>query len=338
MKKYFSYLTILSILALTLAGPALAQENKKLAQTGMKFLSTSLDARASGMARAMTAVYGNSSALLYNPAGLAGIDKSFDFTAGRVSFIADINYIYGTAAFVPGQGEWGVFGLSFVSVDYGDLMATMRAENEQGFIDLGLFNPLAFAVGIGYSKSLTSQFSIGAHVKYVQQDLGGGFVDFNADQSGVAIDASQDVIVFDFGVLYSTGFESLNFGMSIRNFSEEIRYLQESFQLPLTFRIGLSMNTLDLTSINPDQHSLLLSVDASHPRDYAEQIGFGLEYVFMKMFALRAGYEFPNDEHGFSAGVGFSKDFGDVNFGLDYAYTPFGIFEDVHRFSFQFGL
>ena len=338
MKKYFIYLTILTLLAIVIINPVQAQENKKLAQTGMKFLSTSLDARASGMARAVTAVYGNSSALFYNPAGMAGIDHSFDFTIGRVNFIADINYIYGTAAYVPGQGEWGVFGLSFISVDYGDLMATMRAENEQGFIDLGLFNPQAYAVGLGYSKNLTSQFSIGAQVKYVKQDLGGGFVDFNSDQSGIAIETNQDVFVFDFGVLYNTGFKSLNFGMSIRNFSEEIKYLQETFQLPLTFRIGLSMNTLDLTDLNPDEHSLLLSVDASHPRDYSEQIGFGLEYIFMKMFALRAGYEFPNDEHGFSAGVGFHKDIADVKFGLDYAYTPFGIFGDVHRFSFELTL
>jgi hypothetical protein len=144
--------------------------------------------------------------------------------------------------------------------------------------------------------------------------------------------------VFDFGVLYNTGFESLSFGMSIRNFSEEIRYAQESFQLPLTFRIGVSMNTLDLLNMDPDKHSFLLSIDATHPRDFPEQIGIGAEYIFMKMFALRAGYEFPNDEHGFAAGVGFQKDIADFRFGLDYAYTPFGVFGDVHRFSFQFAL
>jgi len=338
MKKYFFYLTIISILLVLINSPLQAQENKKLAQTGMKFLTTSLDARASGLARSMTAVYGNSSALLYNPACMTGIEKSFDLSVGRVNFIADINYIYGTAAYIPGKGEWGIFGISFISVDYGDLMGTVRAENEQGFIDLGTFNPVAFSVGLGYSKSLTSQFSIGAQVKYVKQDLAGGIVNFTSDQSEVTLETNKDVIVFDFGFLYDTGFKSMKIGMSIRNFSQEIKYAQESFQLPLTFRIGLSMNTLDLTGINPDEHSLMLSVDASHPRDYAEQLGFGLEYVFMKMFALRAGYEFPNDEHGFAAGVGFYKDIADIYFGVDYAYTPFGIFGDVHRFTLQFSL
>ena len=338
MKKYFFYLTIISILLTLNNLPLQAQENKKLAQAGMKFLTTSLDARASSLARSVTAVYSNSSALLYNPACMAGIEKSFDFSVGRVNFIADINYIYGTAAYVPGKGEWGIIGISFVSVDYGDLMGTVRAENEQGFIDLGTFNPLAISVGLGYSNSLTSQFSIGAQVKYVKQDLAGGIVDFTSDQAGVSIETNKEVIVFDFGFLYDTGFESLKFGMSIRNFSQEIKYVQESFQLPLTFRIGLSMNTLDLAGIDPDKHSLMLSVDASHPRDYSEQLGFGMEYVFMKMFALRAGYEFPNDEHGFAAGVGFHKDIADIDFGVDYAYTPFGIFGDVHRFTLQFSL
>ena len=160
---------------------------------------------------------------------------------------------------------------------------------------------------------------------------------FDADQVGVAIETSKNVMVFDLGLLYHTGFESLNFGISIRNFAGEITYIRDSFQLPLTFRIGLAMNIMDLTSIDKNVHSLLLTTEAIHPRDFSEQLSFGLEYEFMRMFALRAGYSFPNDEHGFSAGVGFHKDISDFNFGIDYAYTPFGIFNEVHRFTVAFG-
>lgn len=335
MKKVIYLLLLVSLIAML--SDAGAQENRKLAQTGMKFLSISLDARASALGGALTAVEGNSLTMFYNPATMGFSDQAFDVAAGQVSFIADINYIYGSAAYMPGQGEYGVVGITFISVDYGDMMGTIRAENEQGFLDVGIFSPVAFAFGVGYAKSLTSQFSIGANMKYVKQDLTGGFVNFDADQVGVAIETSKDVMVFDLGLLYQTGFESLNFGISIRNFASEITYIRDSFQLPLTFRIGLAMNIMDLTSIDKNVHSLLITTEAIHPRDFSEQLGIGAEYEFMRMFMLRAGYSFPNDEHGFSAGVGFHKDISDFNFGIDYAYTPFGIFNDVHRFTVAFG-
>lgn len=310
----------------------------KLAQTGMKFLSVSLDARASALGGAFTAMEGNSLVMFYNPAGMGFQDETFSIAGGQLKFIADINYYYGSASWQPGDGQFGVFGLTFISVDYGDFAGTIRAENEQGFLDTGTFNPLAFAFGLGYAKSLTSQFSFGLNVKFAKQDLLGGFVGFQSDQQGISINTDTDVFVFDIGILYRTGFKSLNFAMSIRNFSEEIKYIQESFQLPLTFRIGLAMDVLDLSNINKEVHSLLVTADASHPRDFSEQVSFGAEYMFMQIFALRAGYSFPNDEHGFSAGLGLHKDFSHFELGIDYSYTPFGVFDDVHRFTIQFSL
>ena len=124
--------------------------------------------------------------------------------------------------------------------------------------------------------------------------------------------------------------------MTVRNFSEEVTFIDEGFQLPLTFKIGIAMNVLDLTSMNDSNQSLMLSVDASHPRDFAEQLSFGGEYLFADALALRAGYSFPNDEHGFTAGAGFKQQYKDYGLGLDYAYTPFGIFDAVHRFSLSF--
>jgi hypothetical protein len=80
-------------------------------------------------------------------------------------------------------------------------------------------------------------------------------------------------------------------------------------------------------------HSLLVAVDASHPRDYPEQVSFGAEYLFMDSFSLRGGYTFPTDEQEFTLGVGFKQSISDVKFAIDYSYTPFGIFDNVHRIS-----
>ena len=122
------------------------------------------------------------------------------------------------------------------------------------------------------------------------------------------------------------------------NFSKEVRYVSEGFQLPLTFKIGVSMDVFDLWMSGERDHSLLLTIDAEHPRDFAEQIRIGGEYVFLKILSLRVGYVNPADEQGIVYGIGLQKTFGGVGIGVDYAYTPFGIFDKVQRWSLQFSL
>ena len=56
----------------------------------------------------------------------------------------------------------------------------------------------------------------------------------------------------------------------------------------------------------------------------------------MSLVSFRGGYSAPNDERNISAGVGLKKDIGGLTLGVDYAYTPFGIFNDVHRLSLNF--
>ena len=125
--------------------------------------------------------------------------------------------------------------------------------------------------------------------------------------------------------------------MSIRNYSSQIKYYEENFQLPLTFAISFGMDVLDLIS-EEHQNSLILAVDAIHPRDYTERIHLGGEYWFKNMFALRAGYKFNYDEEGLTAGVGLKYTIAGTSIKLDYAYSDLGIFETVSRFSLGLSL
>jgi len=316
-------------------------QNQKLAQTGMKFLSVTTDPRAAALGDAVTSVESGSAAMFFNPSTMARVNSFSDVMLGRLNWIADINYTYGAAAFRPSGGTYGVIGVSVVSVNYGDFVGTIRdnnTANERGYLDTGVFSPSAWAVGLGYAKALSDKFAIGGRIKYVKQDLGDAVVNYSPSGAYVTKNYSTDVLAFDFGINYHTGFRSLNFGMYVNNFSREVTYEDEGFQLPLTFKIGLSMNAADLLAMNPEMHALLVTVDAVHPRDFPEQLNFGGEYLFAKTFALRAGYSFPNDEHGFNAGVGLQKEMKSFGLGLDYAYTPFGVFDSVHRFAFHFSL
>jgi hypothetical protein len=336
MKRILTIYMLLILFQL-LSGPAIfSAEYQKLAQTGLKFLSVPLDARASALSGAFTAIEDKSISLMFNPANMAQMPSRADFALGQVKWIGDINYVFATAAFSPLRGQFGVIGFSLLSVDYGKMNNTILADNEQGFLELGEFNPTAYTVGLGYAKALSDRFSVGGQAKYVFQSLGSGVVGFNSQEFQYTESFEVDVMAFDFGVMYRTGFKSLNFGLSVRNFSKEITYIEESFQLPLTFEMGLCMNVLDLSTISSETHKLFLSVDASHPRDFGEQLDLGLEYTFMNMVALRAGYTSPTDEQGFCAGAGLQQTYKDFGLQVDYAYTDFGIFKEVHRFTFKF--
>jgi hypothetical protein len=323
-------------------------EYKKLAQTGMKFLAVSGGARQAALADAFTAVEGASSSMFYNTATMANLEGFADAWLSSTQWIADIKHYYAAAAISPWNGDYGVLGVSIQYVNYGEVQRTVFARNDKGYLDLGVIHPSAYAIGISYAKSLTERFSVGGSVKLVHQYLGQGALSagYVQDADGKDIGttdvtllrAEMSVPAFDFGILYKTGFKSLAFGMTVRNFAREVAYVRDKFQLPLTFRIGVAMNMFDLLEMDKNSQRLLLALEAEHPRDYPEQTKVGLEYVFANTVSLRLGYISPADEHTFSYGLGLQQEFMGTRVALDYAYTPFGIFDGVQRLSFHFGL
>jgi hypothetical protein len=322
------------------AASGIGQTYEKIAQTGFQFLSVSSDAKASALAEAATSLEMSSSSLFYNPAGMASMEKTFDASFSMNKWIADINHNAFSVAFRPAQGKYGVFGISVLSVDYGDIIWTTVANNEQGYVDSndpaftgGIGKTGANSIGMGYARQLSDHFSIGGQVKQVHQSLGENTVTVT-DSTTAVVKNQLTPLAFDFGTLYKTGFKSLQFGMSVRNFSKEIKYSEESFELPLVFTLGISMNLFDLVKWQGVQQSAVLSIDATHYRSHREQLLVGMDYTLMDALSLRLGYIFGNDENNVTFGFGLSY-FGVV---LDYAYTPFGVFDSVQRISARFSL
>ncbi|NLT51479.1 MAG: PorV/PorQ family protein [Ignavibacteria bacterium] len=320
-------LVIVGILASNIYG------QQKLAQTGFNFLEVTSDARASGMGDAVNAVSGYSDALFHNPAGMADITNFFSGTFSINKWIADINYMTASAVLAPANGDYGVVGFSLQSIDYGDIQGTVVDPGYSGYRDIGNINPVALSIGIGYAKMLNDKFSVGVQVKYAYQSLGSSQV---PDGSGGIKESKNEAeaIAVDFGTLYKTGYKSLAFGMSVRNYSKEVKFKEEGFQLPLLFTIGISADLFDFIEVGGPEQSLLLAVDATHPRARAEQVKVGLEYQFMDIVSLRGGYIFGNDLDDITYGIGLSQ----YGFGVDYAYTPFGKLGNVQRFSARISL
>lgn len=312
-------------------------QNQKLAQTGFQFLSVVSDARGASLAEAMTSLRLGSASLFFNPAGMAEMNTFVDVTASTNKWIADINHYTISAAFNPSDGDYGVIGISAQFVDYGEFYGTrVNPADPKGYDDTGIFKLSSMALGLGYAKQLNDRFSVGGQVRFVQQDLGESVVPKFSDSDTTKQNMTNKLrpVIFDFGTQFKTGIESIVFGMSVRNFSTEVQYAQEGFQAPLVFTLGISMNALDLIGELPMNQSLFISVDASHYRDKPEQVKIGIDYRIMNIISLRGGYVSNNDESKYSFGLGVNS----YGFAFDYAYTPFGVFNNVQRFTVRFAL
>ncbi len=316
-----------------------AQEREKLAQTTMKFLSVSVDPRAASLGDAVTAVEGLPTTLFYNPAGMARQEVGVQIGVAQTQFIGEIDHNIAAATFAPKAGRYGVVGFSLQHVNYGDQIETIRADNAQGYDEIGTFRPLAYAVGAGYAKALSDRFSVGGQVRYANLDLGDPVVRRDLSGNLETEDASEGAVVYDFGMLYKTGFYGLNFAVAARNFSSQLSFATENNRLPLTLNIGVSMDAARLARLDPAVHRLTLAADNNLAQDYREQVRVGAEYGFMNTLFLRAGYVAPTDEQGVSLGLGVQRTLYGVGLGLDYAYTDFGTFNQfgrVHRAAVRF--
>lgn len=331
----FLYIAFASVLMLGVNTHDLAAQ-KKRAQTVMKFLSTPISARGSGMGDALTSVDAGVQSIFYNPASTAWVKTNGEALFGQVSWIADIQYQYAAAMISPANGLYGVFGVSALTVNYGDFTETVFNEaNPLSYDVLGTYSPNVTVVGLTYARALSSQFSVGGNLRYIDQNLVNGAIARNgADLVRTQIGAETYAV--DFGVFYKTGFKSLNLAMSLRNFGQEVKYELDGQEMPLTFRMGMSINAMDFMKVDPSKHSLLVSLDANRPRDFREQLMIGAEYLFLNRLALRGGMVIPAEEQSYSFGAGVIQPIG-RRYGIkaDYSYTAFGVFDSVNRIAVQ---
>jgi hypothetical protein len=336
MRKLILIIILLHLILLAPGYSLQAQEMKKVAQAGFKFLDIELSARATGMGEAFTLIGDDANALFYNPAGIAQMqDKKIDITCCGVTWIADISL--NALGFVANLGNWGNVGISVFNADYGYSMGTipdLDPTNPTGYIETGPLNLGAYAAGISYARKLTEKFMIGGNVRYAYEYLGATlFADSDTRDSTWSVNNDANAIVYDIGTIFYPGFKSLRFGMCIVNFSTAAQYeyaegRTNSFALPLTFKMGAAMDVLDFLGEHPD-YSFLVDFELVHPRDFAERYHLGGELSILNVFKLRAGYKFGYDLEGVCFGAGIYT--GQIK--MDYSYSEFGPFDFVNRVS-----
>ncbi|MFO7448313.1 MAG: PorV/PorQ family protein [Ignavibacteriaceae bacterium] len=323
MKK----LIIMLLVMLTAVSSLSYAQFNKAGRTSLQFLKIGIGARQAGLGEAGIANISDINGVFWNPATIAGIEgteAAFNYT----KWIGDL-YVTGGAAGINLPGI-GTLAVNFISLDYGDIDEAL-VTGPSGGIDTRTGNSFTgndLSFGVAFARYFTDRLSIGVNVKYIQEKL---FI------------YSTSMWAFDVGSYYDTGWRGIKLAMAAQNFSSAARFLeggieeQQSYELPILFRIGASISLLGSEEYflggNPDEHRLALNIDAVHSNDYAERLHMGAEYWAFDILALRAGYRFNYEEGNFSAGIGFNYDAGPVNLKFDYAYVKYDFLDSPHRFS-----
>lgn len=338
MKKYFGIYSI--IFCVLLSHPALSQGMKKLGQAGMTFLSLGGSARAAAMANVFDFAKNDLGSVFYNPAGLASVQGTAIFL-NNTNWIDDINVFH--VALSYNADKFGVFGLTLQTIDYGDFNGTAISDSDpRGYTDIAVGDVSGLAVGIAYGIQMTDKFFIGGGVKLAYQKLGVNDIYVAGTVTETGKENKASTVAYDFGTMYDTGLRSIRLTMSIRNYSAQVLYENEEFQLPQTYRIGISANLFELLPFgNEAGNNLTVAVEGVDMLGRNEFLNAGLEYSLLKLIDLRTGYAFERAQDntgGLSAGLGINWDGLNLPFNgsFDISYSDYGsLLGSVMQFSIQ---
>jgi len=300
------------------------------------FLKIGMGAREVAMADAAIAVVDNANALFWNPAASARITDSGSASISYMNWLVDtqISYISG----VINLDSFGYIGVDLLFMDYGNIEeTTVYDQNGTGrFVDAS-----DMSVGLAYSRKLTERFSFGFKAKYIAEKLAG---------------VTADAFAFDIGADFQTSFFNNNLRLAavVSNFGTKMKFSGRdlavtytvpgspsskqipanletlAWELPLLFRFGISNYF-----INNENFSALLAYDILDSRDYDVRHNLGAEVGYRQLIYLRGGYKFNYDEVTYTAGFGIDLNrVSGYKLRLDYVFLDYGVFSNLHQFTF----
>jgi hypothetical protein len=329
---------------IALSVPASGQ---KVGTSSLQFLKVMPTARATAMGDAYVSMARGADAAFWNPAGLSTVE-GLDISSTLTSWLFDTRQVAITTGL--SLGDLGVVAMQFQFVDYGivdearpDAIDLVVGPDGEQFFNPGLngrsFRPFAYLLGGSFARAFTDRFSAGVSVKYVMESLWSDpvFTDVNPTTGKVdQYKTYADVVLFDFGMTYNTGYRSVRIGVAVQNFGSQVTFASNAYPAPLAFRIGVSGDAVgpDALLINDDVHRLTLAYDLFQPNDYQQQMHLGAEYAVADVVALRVGYKVDYDTEGMTYGAGLHATIAGTPMSLDYSFGSMGPYlTSVHRMS-----
>ncbi len=306
MNKFF--ISFLIIILISVGMPASSAQNTDIHENAgtraMTFLKIGVGAKGIGMGESQVAAADDIYASYWNPAGLVRLQQS-QFAVMHNEWFAGIHHEF--IGFALPVVDIGTIGASANFLSYGELQGRDREGNETT-----IFRPYDLALILSYARSFSPSLAFGANAKFLREQI--------ADESGSGI-------AFDFGGLYTFNELPLAFGFNAQHAGPRVKFIEEAFGLPFTFRFGAAYRSL--------ADALTLTIDVIRPSDNDVAVGMGLGYTIADILQLRTGYKYKIGGNDLGATSGLVGGFGLTlgRFQIDYAFVPFGVLGSTHRFS-----
>lgn len=268
----------------------------RITTTSYSFLKIKADARSAAMGDAYAAVGNDLSALFVNPAGITHINR-YEISSSYLDWV--VGSQMGTFAIGAKTG------LATVALNFA-YFATEEFEETSSSQPGGtgrMVRGSDTAAGITLAKQMTDKLSVGANVRWVNEDL---FL------------TSYSSIDFDFGTLFYTGFRSSRLGVSMRNLGSEKTVIGQKARLPVAFNMS---GAAEVYGYIGDPLSVTLAVEQVYYTDSETKYHFGAEAWIQNMLALRAGYKSGYDNESWSIGAGFRYKVREESLKLDLSYS-----------------
>ena len=298
----------LLIITLILAGMPAAAQNTDIHENAgtraMTFLKIGIGAKAMGMGESHVAATEDLYASYWNPAGLARLQQP-QLALMHNEWFAGINHEF--IGFALPIGDIGTVGASANFLSFGELQGRDRDGNETT-----IFRPYDLALVVSYARDVTPALAFGANAKLLREQI--------ADESGTGM-------AFDFGGLYTFAELPLSLGFNAQHIGPRVRFVEEAFGLPFTFRFG--------AAYRPWGDAFMLTADVVLPSDNDITTGVGAAYTIANILQLRTGYKYKLGGNDLGGTSGLTGGFGLTlrRFQIDYALVPFGVLGLTHRFS-----
>lgn len=333
MKKI--YFLVLSVI---LVSHIFAGDVSRKGTTGAEQLLIPVGARGIATGGAFLANLTGIESIFYNPAGLSKM-QSTEAMFNYMTYFADVNLSY--FAISAPIGDLGSFGLSFKTLEFGDIPITTSEFPDGTGTN---YSPSYLVLGLTYSKIVTDRISIGTNIKIISEKI------INTSATGFAIDA---------GVQYSFD-NNLSIGASLKNIGANMKFsgsdlqqftsipgtntgspsaayevLTEEFQIPSFFELSLAYN-LNVA----DQNDLAFASTFTANNALEDLLTVGVEYGYLNTFFLRGGYNYQLENsdqaiYNLTVGAGINYALNDeIDIRFDYAFRNVDVFPtDNHVFT-----
>ena len=322
------------------------EEVNKFGTTSANFLKLEVGARAVSLAGAFTAIANDVTALKWNPAGIAYLNK---ITAlyNNTNLYAGIKHQF--MGLVLPMGLNNFFGLSFNYVDIGRIeKTTVDSPDGTGFF----FENYNMAVGVSYSRMLTDRITLGITGRWIHEQIweqkADGFsgdigIIFTPDVSGLRIGMSitnfGPDMTMDNSPLTTFAYEPRENREGVGNRNLEAQYQVEKYPMPISFQMGAMFDLMgpksNLITNNSNRISFVIEVNDAF--DNAMRTKYGLEYEWRNILALRTGYKQNYDLASFSWGCSIKIPLRTMDIRFDYAMADYGDLGSINVTSIQIG-